>query len=115
MFGRQKAEPEPLSIVLSNNPDCLHEAPQQYHLVLSGGRLGGLLGLVSLGWTYTAALLAERVRKDVVPDHGLWAKGYQRQYISRGLGSGALFPPWPPLRCGVPAEVPVLSIEVPSV
>eukprot|EP01062_Namystynia_karyoxenos_P000016 TRINITY_DN10006_c0_g1_i1.p2 TRINITY_DN10006_c0_g1~~TRINITY_DN10006_c0_g1_i1.p2 ORF type:complete len:511 (+),score=134.02 TRINITY_DN10006_c0_g1_i1:96-1535(+) len=111
---QQRRAARPLSLLLAHDPDAVHAAPMDYHLVLSGRRQGGLIGLVSLGLRLTAGRLAAHVRKEPVPDHGLWARGQQRLYVSRGVGSGGLWPPWPPLRLGVPAELALLSVELPA-
>jgi len=41
-----------------------------------------------------------------IPDHGFWAKGTNRLYISRGLGHYGF-----PLRIGVRAEESILRIH----
>eukprot|EP01065_Artemidia_motanka_P033492 TRINITY_DN40485_c0_g1_i1.p1 TRINITY_DN40485_c0_g1~~TRINITY_DN40485_c0_g1_i1.p1 ORF type:complete len:485 (+),score=118.81 TRINITY_DN40485_c0_g1_i1:66-1457(+) len=113
LFGRRRSA-DPLTLLLTHDADVVHAVPHSVHLVLAGGRLGGLIGLQSLGVGVSASRLVERVRKEPYPADGLWGRGYLRMFLSRGVGCGGVWPPFPPLRLGVPSELPVLSVEVPS-
>ena len=93
---------EHLRILLLHDPIGFHALPENdVDLVLSGHTHGGQVGLVSLGFDWTA-LSASRW-----PDQGLFEKGTSRLYVHRGTGFYGF-----PLRIGVPAEHSVLEISL---
>lgn len=89
-------------IVLLHDPGAFkHLVDGDADLVLSGHTHGGQVGLVSLGLPWTAVSLLSKV-----PDHGFWAKGRNRLYVSRATGHYGF-----PLRIGVPGEEGVLQVH----
>lgn len=98
------AHPRPvgaLRIVLLHDPGAFYALPEgEADLVLSGHTHGGHVGLVSLGFDWTAVGAVAGL-----PDHGLWGRGADRLYVHRGSGHYGF-----PLRIGVPAEESVLEV-----
>lgn len=90
-----------LRVVLLHHPGHFQYIPEGLgDLVLSGHTHGGQVGLVDLGLNLNMLRLFVRT-----PDHGFWAKGTNRLYISRGLGHYGF-----PLRIGVRAEESILQV-----
>ena len=91
-----------LRVVLLHDPGAfVHLLDGDADLVLSGHTHGGQVGLVSLGLPHTAVSLLSKV-----PDHGFWARGRNRLYVSRATGHYGF-----PLRVGVPGEEGVLHVH----
>lgn len=91
-----------LRIVLLHDPTGFADLPDgSGPLVLAGHTHGGQLGLLSLGLSWTAL----RVFAPSIPDHGFWARGRDRLYVSRGVGHYGF-----PLRIGVPGEENLLRV-----
>jgi predicted MPP superfamily phosphohydrolase len=98
------AHPRPagaLRIVLLHDPGAFRHLPAgEADLVLSGHTHGGHVGLLSLGFDWTAIHAIAGM-----PDHGLWARGTDRLYVHRGSGHYGF-----PLRIGVPMEESVIEV-----
>jgi len=91
-----------LRIVLLHDPSAFRHLPEgEADLALSGHTHGGQVGLVSLGLDWTMMRLFVKA-----PDHGFWARGYDRLYVHRGTGHYGF-----PLRLGVPAEESLLFVH----
>jgi predicted MPP superfamily phosphohydrolase len=91
-----------LRLALLHDPGAFrHLPPGEADLVLSGHTHGGQVGLVSLGLPWTMLRLFANL-----PDHGLWARGWDRLYVHRGTGHYGF-----PLRVGVPAENSLLRVH----
>ncbi len=94
-----------LRLLLLHDPSAFRHVPEgEADLVLSGHTHGGQVGLVSLGLPWTLMRLFVNA-----PDHGLWARGYDRLYVHRGTGHYGF-----PLRIGVPAENSLLCVHAPT-
>jgi predicted MPP superfamily phosphohydrolase len=91
-----------LRLALLHDPGAFrHLPPGEADLVLSGHTHGGQVGLVSLGLPWTMLRLFANL-----PDHGFWARGWDRLYVHRGTGHYGF-----PLRVGVPAENSLLRVH----
>lgn len=91
-----------LRLALLHDPGAFRHLPAgEADLVLSGHTHGGQVGLVSLGlpWTMLRVFMN-------APDHGFWARGWDRLYVHRGTGHYGF-----PLRVGVPAEDSLLRVH----
>lgn len=94
-----------LRILLLHDPWAFADVPEgEGDLVLAGHTHGGQLGLLSLGVDWTVLRLFAPGR----PDHGFWARGRDRLYVSRGAGHYGF-----PLRLGVPAEIALVQLHLP--
>lgn len=90
-----------LRLVMLHDPGAFRHLPSgEADLVLSGHTHGGHVGLVSLGWDWTAVRAVAGL-----PDHGLWGRGTDRLYVHRGSGHYGF-----PLRIGVPLEESVVDV-----
>jgi predicted MPP superfamily phosphohydrolase len=102
---RYPREPGALRLALLHDPGAFRHLPSgEADLVFSGHTHGGQVGFVSLGLPWTMMRLFMKA-----PDHGLWARGFDRLYVHRGTGHYGF-----PLRVGVPAEDSLLRIHAPS-
>ncbi|KAJ9473394.1 Phosphodiesterase YaeI [Diplonema papillatum] len=116
--GRAEVVPDPgneagtLRILLAGDSFAFESAADDgaYHVCLAGGYLGGLIGWPPV----SAGRVLDRIWKRTVPLHGLWGKGPARLFVSPGVGSALLAPPFPPMRVGIPAAVHIVHIEVPE-
>jgi predicted MPP superfamily phosphohydrolase len=96
--------PGHLRLLLLHDPAGFRHVPDgSVDLTLSGHTHGGQVGLVSFGLDWT---VLSRTRW---PDHGLFAQGSNHLYVHRGTGFYGF-----PLRVGVPGELSVLELLVPS-
>ncbi|MEM9458237.1 MAG: metallophosphoesterase [Myxococcota bacterium] len=94
-------QPGALRLLLLHDPGAFVHLPEgEGDLVLSGHTHGGQLGLLSLGGTGTFVSLFTSI-----PDHGPWARGYDRLYVHRAQGHYGF-----PIRLGVPAEQSLLRV-----
>lgn len=94
-------QPGALRLLLLHDPGAFVHLPEgEGDLVLSGHTHGGQLGLLSLGGTETFVSLFTSI-----PDHGPWARGYDRLYVHRAQGHYGF-----PIRLGVPAEQSLLRV-----
>lgn len=101
VLARHTAPEGALRLVLLHDPSGFrHLPPGSADLVLSGHTHGGHVGLVSLGFDWTAIHAVAGI-----PDHGLWGRGRDRLYVHRGTGHYGF-----PLRIGVPAEESVIEL-----
>jgi predicted MPP superfamily phosphohydrolase len=94
-----------LRLALLHDPGAFrHVPPGEADLVLSGHTHGGQVGLLRLGLPWTLMRVFVKA-----PDHGFWARGWERLYVHRGTGHYGF-----PLRLGVPAEQSLVRVHVPS-
>jgi predicted MPP superfamily phosphohydrolase len=88
------------TILLSHNPDIIHEAAQRrVNLVLSGHTHGGQVNLPLVGNVYS------RSRRGMRFKAGWDCLGATQIYVSRGIGTVVV-----PLRYRCPAEIPHLHL-----
>jgi predicted MPP superfamily phosphohydrolase len=94
-----------LRLALLHDPGAFrHVPPGEADLVLSGHTHGGQIGLLRLGLPWTLMRVFVKA-----PDHGFWARGWDRLYVHRGTGHYGF-----PLRLGVPAEESLIRVHVPA-
>jgi predicted MPP superfamily phosphohydrolase len=88
-------------LLLLHDPGAFRHLPDgAADLTLSGHTHGGHVGLLSLGYDWTAIRALFRL-----PDHGFWAQGRNRMYVHRGTGHYGF-----PIRLGVPGEEGILRL-----
>ena len=94
---------ETFRVLMLHDPGAFKHVPDGFaELTLSGHTHGGHVGLVSLGFDWTAIGGAASM-----PDHGLWGRGTSRLYVHRGTGHYGY-----PVRLGVPGEEGMLEVRV---